>query len=54
MQLNEIHESKEYLMENFTKLASAFKNEKKTEKDIQIDSMKADYVSKNWQETVGQ
>lgn len=29
-------------MENFTKLASAFKNEKKTEKYIQIDSMKDD------------
>lgn len=29
-------------MENFTQLASAFRNEKKTEKDIQIDSMKAD------------
>lgn len=29
-------------MENFTKLASAYRNEKKTEKDTQIDSMKAD------------
>ena len=28
---------KEYLMENFTKLAPAFKGKRKTEKDIQID-----------------